>query len=198
MPPRLRQLVLVVSTLVACWLGMMIVHELGHVIHARWTGGSVQRVVIHPLRFSRTDVDPNPRPVVVAGGGFAWGVALPIAAWLACRSTRWLGEFRFLVRFFAGFCLVANGAYLASAALATVGDTADLARRGVPVWIMVVAGVVLLSAGLFTWNGQGAAFGFGHDAPREGVSLRAAWIALITSVGLTCGTLVYSVVTGAR
>ena len=53
---RLHQLVLIGSTLLGSWLGMQAVHESGHVIGAWMTGGRVERVVLHPLTISRTDL----------------------------------------------------------------------------------------------------------------------------------------------
>jgi hypothetical protein len=46
--PRARQIVFAVSILALCWLGMMAVHELGHVLGAVVTGGTVERCVLHP------------------------------------------------------------------------------------------------------------------------------------------------------
>ncbi len=62
---RFHQLMFVVSILVLNWLARMAVHELGHVIGAIGSGGSVSRVVLHPLTISRTDVSPNPGRSIV-------------------------------------------------------------------------------------------------------------------------------------
>ena len=40
MPDRFFQILLVVSTIVFSWLGMMVVHEFGHVLHIWLTGRS--------------------------------------------------------------------------------------------------------------------------------------------------------------
>jgi hypothetical protein len=85
---------------------MMAVHEFGHVLNAWLSGGTVVNVVLHPLTISRTEVEPNPRPLFVAWGGPLWGSVLPLAAWLAVRRSR----FAFLAAFFAGFCLVESDA----------------------------------------------------------------------------------------
>ncbi|MEZ6046089.1 MAG: M50 family metallopeptidase [Planctomycetaceae bacterium] len=53
----------------ASWLSMMIVHEAGHMLSAMLTGGQIEKVVLHPLAISRTDVSPNPHPVWVVWGG---------------------------------------------------------------------------------------------------------------------------------
>jgi hypothetical protein len=60
----------------------MAVHELGHVIGAVISGGVVERVVLHPLTISRTDVSPNPHPGIVVWLGPVIGCLFPLAlAW---------------------------------------------------------------------------------------------------------------------
>ena len=49
---RFHQALLIVSTLALSWLGMQAVHEAGHVLHAWWSGGRVERLVLHPLTLS--------------------------------------------------------------------------------------------------------------------------------------------------
>jgi len=51
---RFFQTLLVVSAVGFSWLGMMAVHELGHVVHLLLSGGTVQYVVLHPLKISYT------------------------------------------------------------------------------------------------------------------------------------------------
>src|SRR5262245_32519309 len=97
----------------AAWLGLMAFHELGHVLGAWMSGGQVAGVVLHPLAFSRTDLALNPHPMFVALAGPLWGSLVPIGLWGVCQAMRF--RLAFLLRFFAGFCLIANGAYLASA-----------------------------------------------------------------------------------
>ncbi len=152
----------------ASWYGMMVVHESGHVLGAWASGGRVARVVLHPLAFSRTDLAENPHPLLVVWGGPVWGSVLPLVIWLVLRGIRY--RLAFLPRFFAGFCLVANGVYLASAAVMPVGDAEDLLRLGVPAWMLVAPGLAGVVGGLGIWNGIGASFGFGGRAvERSGV-----------------------------
>src|SRR5437764_5916291 len=107
---RLYQVVLIGSTLLGSWLGMQAVHESGHVLGAWATGGEVARVVLHPLTISRTDLARNPRPLPVTWAGPVVGVLLPLAALGLAAALRRPGVY--LLRFFAGSCLIANGAYL--------------------------------------------------------------------------------------
>src|SRR5262245_36776670 len=129
---RCHQFLLIGSLLPLCWLGMMIVHEFGHVVGAWLTGGTVAKVVLHPLAISRTDVWPNPHPLVVVAAGPVLGVLFPLIGWALARQARLARNY--LVRFFAGFCLIANGAYLAFGALDGVGDAGDLLRNGAALW----------------------------------------------------------------
>src|SRR3954452_19977310 len=103
---RSHQVVLILSAVLASWLGMQAVHELGHVLGAALTGGTVERVVLHPLTISRTDLAHNPSPLLVVWAGPAFGVLLPFALWLVAAAVRFRGAS--VLRFFAGFCLVAN------------------------------------------------------------------------------------------
>jgi hypothetical protein len=60
--PRAHKVVLGIALVALSWYGMMAIHELGHVMGAWLTGGRVERVVLHPLAISRTDLAHNPRP----------------------------------------------------------------------------------------------------------------------------------------
>ena len=46
---RAFQLLLIASTLALSWLGMMVVHEFGHVLFARLSGGALARVGAGPI-----------------------------------------------------------------------------------------------------------------------------------------------------
>jgi hypothetical protein len=131
------------------WLGMLAVHELGHVIHAVSSGGRVVRVSFPLLGFSQTFVDPNPHPLLVAWGGPIWGAALPAIFLLAARMARRVTS---LSRFFAGFCLISNGAYIGLGWLKRSGDAHDLARLGTPIVVLILFGVLCCAAGLFCWH----------------------------------------------
>src|SRR5262245_31469150 len=116
---RVHQITLISSMLILSWFGMMAVHEAGHVLGAWVTGGKVERVILHPLTISRTDVSINPNPLFVVWAGPLFGVAAPFAVWLAAQTCRL--SFWYLLRFFSGFCLVANGAYIGVGSFDHVG-----------------------------------------------------------------------------
>src|SRR5262249_48725415 len=101
---RLHQIILILSTILGSWLSMQAVHELGHVLGARATGGRVDRVVLHPLTISRTDLADNPNPLAVVWAGPFGGVVIPLLLWAFAAAVRLPGAF--VLRFFAGFCLL--------------------------------------------------------------------------------------------
>lgn len=169
---RAYQALLIVSTVGVAWLGMMIVHELGHVLAAWATGGTVERVVLHPLAISRTDLAYNPRPLLVSIAGPVVGVLVPLAALGAAWLARMPGLY--LLRFFTGFCLVANGVYIGTGAFMPVGDADDLLCFGARAWQLAAFGLVTVPAGFALWHGLGKHFGLG-EAQGE-VSQTAAWV----------------------
>jgi hypothetical protein len=129
---------------------MQAVHELGHVLAAWLTGGTVQRVVLHPLEISRTDVAPNPHPLLVAWAGPLVGVGLPLIATVLSRAAfpPWSRH----VNFFAGFCLIANGAYIGVGSIEGIGDAGDLLRHGSPRWLLAMFGIMCVAGGLWIWH----------------------------------------------
>jgi hypothetical protein len=188
MKRRLIQAVLVISTCLASWLGMMIVHETGHVVHAWMSGGRVVQVVLHPLAISRTDVDPNPRPLFVVWGGPIWGCLLPLAAVAVASRLRWRVERCW--RFFAGFCLIANGAYLGSGYWIPVGDARQLVSLGTPHWLLLAFGMVTVCGGLILWHTLGPRFGLGND--RDNSEAKAALRITVVAVVIVLAEFVLS------
>jgi hypothetical protein len=89
---------------------MQVVHETGHVLLARLTGGEVIKVALHPLIVSRTDLGENPHPLAVVWGGPLVGSLLPLLVFALAAAFRLPGAY--LIRFIAGFCLIANGVYI--------------------------------------------------------------------------------------
>lgn len=154
---RFHQALLILSTLAVSWLGMQIVHELGHVLGAAFTGGTVRKVVLHPLVISRTDVGPNPAPLFVCWAGPVVGSILPCMAWGLAALLAMPGAY--VARFFAGFCLIANGFYIGLGSFPAVGDAGDLLALGSPLWLLWLFGVAAAVPGFLLWHGLGPRFG---------------------------------------
>jgi hypothetical protein len=144
----LGKVMFAVCLLALCWYGMMAVHELGHVVGAWATGGTVTGVSLHPLSISRTDVLPNPCPGIVVWLGPIVGCLLPLLLWALGRN--WIAGKLF--GFFAGFCLIANGAYIAFGSRDGVGDSGEMLRCGVPVWTLIAFGAIAILGGLMIWH----------------------------------------------
>jgi hypothetical protein len=168
---RFHKGLLIVSAVLLAWLLMQAVHELGHVIAAWLTGGHIERVVLHPLAISRTDVEPNPHPLIVAWGGPLFGSLAPLALWGLAATFRL--PITFLARFFVGFCLLTNGLYLGIGSFQGIGDAGDIVRYGSPIWTLWLFGIIAAPAGLALWNGLGPSFGLGKNA--RDVSRRVAY-----------------------
>ena len=155
---RSWQVLLVASTLAFSWPAMMVVHETGHAIHLLATGGSIEQITLHPLKISQTLPAENPHPLATVIGGPLWGMMLPLMIWWIVMG---LAPARsYLAAFFAGFCLVANGAYLAGDAILQGGDGLEFVQCGVPPWALIAVGIPAIAAGIYTWNGLGSHFGF--------------------------------------
>lgn len=148
---------LILPLLYVSWLALMAVHELGHVLHAYLSGGQVSLVYFHPFDFSRTDLSVNPHPQFVAWGGPIWGCIIPLIVYWIILWLR-LG-FRKLACFFASLCLVVNGAYIGVGWILKAGDAGTLLRHGASPWVMSVAGMLALAAGLYLWHRLGPRFG---------------------------------------
>jgi hypothetical protein len=157
---------------------MQAVHELGHVLGAKLTGGEVTRVILHPFTLSRTDLAHNPHPLPVVWLGPVVGSLLPLLLWGLAVLARVPGAF--VLRFFAGFCLIANGVYLGIGSLTGVGDCGDLLHHGAPLWQLWSFGAATVPLGFWLWNGQGGHFGLGSRA--ENVSPAVAGIVTAVAV----------------
>jgi hypothetical protein len=177
---RLHQVILITSTVLASWLGMQAVHEFGHVLGAWATGGRVSRVVLDPLTISRTDLSHNPNPLVVVWAGPIAGVAVPLLIWAAAAAVRLTAAFA--LRFFAGFCLLANGLYISVGSFDRVGDCGEMLRNGSELWQLWLFGAITAPVGLWLWHRQGRHFGLGPAKGR--VDRGVAYGSLVTCIAL--------------
>jgi hypothetical protein len=185
---RYHQLTFIVSLLALSWFAMMAVHELGHIAGAFSTGGQVERVVLHPLSISRTDVSPNLNPAVVVWLGPIVGCLVPVAGCLLIP--RRMTIVRNVAMFFAGFCLIANGAYIAVGSFDRVGDCGEMLRSGSPFWTLVVFGAVTIPPGALLWHRLGSLKQFLSDPSI--IPPRLAWSVLFTLLLVVAGECAFS------
>ena len=184
----MNQVILIGSFIPFCWLAFMAFHELGHVIAGLSTGGSVTKVVVHPLAISRTDVSPNPNPLITVWAGPIIGVLLPVVLWGTFPKFKIPGEY--LARFFAGFCLIANGAYIGIGSFEKIGDAGDILQHGSPIWLLWLFGITTVPIGFLIWHGLGPKFGLGES--NGNVDEWAAYISLGMFTVLFLATLLIS------
>ena len=188
---RFWQILLIVGTVGFSWFGLQAVHELGHVLHAWYSGGTVVEVVLHPTSLSHTLVVPNPCPRFVAWGGPIWGCLLPLALWGVVRvSAR---RYEPLARFFAGACLVANGVYLGASVFAG-GNQLDgpaILAAGGSIWSILLFSLVTVVLGFFLWNGLGPHYGLSKN--RQPIDRHAALIAAIACMLMVAAEMGFSI-----
>lgn len=183
----IRSSVFVVAALTASWLAMTALHECGHVLNAWLSGGRVTHIELPPRGLGHTQVSPNPSPRFVAWGGALWGTFLGTSPILFVRRPELAN---WLTRFFAGFCLVANGAYVGSGCFFGdpngADDAHELLRHGAAAWPLVAFGVVTVIGGFTLWHRLGPRAGFPRAASRAGwktIGSLAALIAALATVG---------------
>jgi hypothetical protein len=188
MPHRSRQLLMIASTLWLSWLGMMLVHETGHVTGGITSGGTVRRVVWHPAVISRTDVQPNPHPLVEVWAGPLFGSILPVGVAFAFSMFRFRSTYLFWA--FAGFCLIANGAYIGVGSFKPIGDAEELLADGMSRWPLAAFGFIAVAWGTWIWHRVSPRFGFGVSPTpinRRHVSGVVAAAVIVTIAGFLCG-----------
>lgn len=163
--------VLLIGTFIAfSWLSFMIVHECGHIIAAAMSGGTISEVFLHPAGISWSRFVPNPHPQFVAWGGPVLGSILPLILLAPARIL--IPKILYLFKFFAGFCLIANGAYLLIDSFSRSGDGGELLKSGAQAWQLYLFAALTIPAGLWLWHGLGPYFGLGQGKGK--VSHRAA------------------------
>ena len=162
-----------------CWLWMQGVHEFGHVIGAVVSGGHVKCIVWHIATISRTDVAPNPHPLLVCWAGPVLGGLLPFCLHLfAWRNSK-------LSAFFVGFCFVANGAYISIGSIDQIGDAGELLRLGSEIWQLWLTGLIAIMLGLGIWHRMGRLEELKHwSVSRPAMTIQATLLAITLIIQL--------------
>ena len=154
---------------------MMAVHELGHVVATYATGGTVIKVDLEPLSISHTEYGELPHPGIVVWSGPIIGSLLPLVVVPAGK----VGQF------FAGFCLVANGAYIGLGSFAGIGDCALMLLTGTPKWGMWIFGLVAFPSGLYLWHRLGSLADFWKWQVGSRIAYSAAGLLVVVVAALT-------------
>lgn len=104
-----KQILCLCPLLVAAWCVMTLTHEMGHLVGGWYGGGTLIAAELRPWHLPYTIFDPDPRPLVTLWCGPILGAVAPLlVALLVRREWMW---------FVASFCVVANGAFIATAPL---------------------------------------------------------------------------------
>ena len=117
---------------------------------------------------------------MVVWSGPLVGVAAPLLVWgvAAAVGVPW----SFVLRFFAGFCLLANGLYIGVGSFDRVGDCGEMLRHGSAPWQLWLFGAATAPLGLGLWHRQGPHFGLGPARGR--VSPGVAYGSLLACAAL--------------
>ncbi len=155
-----------IVVVVLSWYGMMVIHEAGHCIGAVATGAGIEAVNIPVVGFSRTDFSGGNSPLIVVWAGPMLGACMPLA--LLALSGAVGAKARHALQFFAGFCLLANGAYIGLGVFSGAGDCRQLLQYGSPSWLLAAFGIAASAAGLYVWHRIGPVVGwFAQEIERE-------------------------------
>ncbi len=104
-----------------------------------------------------------------------------MAAWLA--ALRWWRSAAAELRLLAGFCLLANGAYLGLGWIDRVGDAGEILDDGGSRWTLILFGLVAVASGLLLIDGGQRILGFGAQA--RTVTVRRAAVLAAAALALT-------------
>lgn len=176
------QAALIFSTAGLSWLLMMVSHECGHILFGWLTGARLVYVDLPPWGISRTDFAANPHPLLVAWGGAIGGCLLPLALLFLARVKT--PRHAYLATWFAGFCLIANGAYLSGGSFFDSGadDAGVIFQNGGTQWQLLLFGIPAIALGLYLWNGLGPHFGFGRGGKVDRKAAIGTTVALLAVV----------------
>lgn len=161
----------IAAAVLCSWLGFNLLHGLGQIFHAWYAGGTVSHIAVNSLGVMEVQVFPNPNPRFIAWGGILWGALLPLI--LLGVGRIWLPRVDYLLAFFACFCLIGTGLTLVFGSVLRRGDAAELVLHGVPGWLLVGFGLLLITVGLSLWQQLAPRFALGDD--RTPINQRAVY-----------------------
>jgi len=128
--PIIKRALKLAVLLIASWCVMTFVHESGHIVCGCACGGTLQSADLFPWHLPYSIFEPDPYPLVTLWGGPILGVIIPASVALVLQK-HWMW-------FIAYFCMLANGAYIATAWVSgdRYLDTPKLLEHGAhPIWI---------------------------------------------------------------
>jgi hypothetical protein len=94
----------------------------------------------------------------------------------------------FVLRFFTGFCLIANGSYIGAGSFAHVGDAGEMLKHGAAPWHLWLFASLTVLAGLWLWHGLGPRLGKSNGAvSREVTYVTLACCLALLAIGFAVG-----------
>jgi hypothetical protein len=127
---------------------MMAIHELGHVLSTKINGGTIDYVELRPWLLSQTERHGSTHELVDVWAGPLFGSIAPVLIWLVLRSRSEI--LKFYTGFWAGFCLIINGLYLALGWWGgEANDSGELLKGGTPLAILIGLGLLMAASGLY-------------------------------------------------
>lgn len=119
-----KRVLKLIGLLIVSWCVMTFTHESGHILAGWAAGGRLSQADLLPWHLPYSFFQPDPLPLVTLWGGPVLGVLIPLAMAGALRRN-WMW-------FIAHFCVLANGAYIATAWLTRDQylDTTKLLEHG--------------------------------------------------------------------
>jgi hypothetical protein len=172
---RFEGTVLIGSFTGFCWLAMQVVHELGHVLGALFTGGKVSNVVLHPFTISHTFLSHNPMPLVVVWAGPIIGSIVPLLGFLIAKVLK-----------------IPGGVYIGVGCFQGMADAGEMIKYGSNRSSLILFGIASCTIGLCMWNGLGPKFGLGKSdgaVSRPATIISLALFLLIITTELIIGGL---------
>lgn len=136
-----KRILYFVALLIASWCVMTFTHEMGHIVGGWCCGGTLKNADLLPWHLPHSIFDPDPKPLVTLWCGPLLGVAIPVAiALLVRREWMW---------FIANFCVLANGAYIATAWISgdRYLDTPKLLVHGAHPMVIALYCVLMVGVG---------------------------------------------------
>lgn len=143
----LKSILLLFGSLVFAQSASCVLHELGHAIAYWTTGGTIERIVIHP--FSWSYVIPGSvtnYPNFTTWGGVVFGTIMALL--LVAVVWRWRGPYVMPALLTGVVACIGNGYYLVCDYVAGTGhDAGSLVESGTPGAVVVIVGVALIGVG---------------------------------------------------
>ena len=136
-----QQMLIVLGIFVFSYNLSNLIHESGHALNAVLTGGSLNKITMSPLSWCYAWTSGGNR-IFVIWGGFLWQTIVPtvILLLLWCFKSRLSLYALFLVL----VSFAESGIYMITGAVAGIGDGGNLVRYGIPPFILLTVGSILL------------------------------------------------------